>query len=104
MKKPMPKPLAIRAADAVMRPFRRYDLSRWPRVARIHCARPCKVSEHALARQLFPAFKPDMLVIADRLFYGYDMWREDRVCIESDASPLCDCKVNGIGASCYKSS
>ena len=36
----------------------------------------CKVSEHALARQLFPAFKPDMLVIADRLFYGYDMWRE----------------------------
>jgi hypothetical protein len=33
-------------------------------------------SEQALARQLVPAFSDDMLVLADRLFYGYDMWRE----------------------------
>ncbi|BCG00459.1 hypothetical protein PPGU19_050270 [Paraburkholderia sp. PGU19] len=30
-------------------------------------------SEQALTRQLFPAFSSEMLVLADRLFYGYDM-------------------------------
>jgi hypothetical protein len=33
-------------------------------------------SEQALTRQLFPAFSSEMLVLADRLFYGYDMWRD----------------------------
>ena len=33
-------------------------------------------SEQALTRQLFPAFSADMLVLADRLFYGYEMWRD----------------------------
>jgi len=27
-------------------------------------------------RQLFPGFSADMLVLADRLFYGYEMWRD----------------------------
>ncbi|KWB89413.1 hypothetical protein [Burkholderia ubonensis] len=33
-------------------------------------------SEQALMRELFPAFSAEMLVLADRLFYGYEMWRE----------------------------
>jgi hypothetical protein len=33
-------------------------------------------SEQALTRQLFPGFSADMLVLADRLFYGYEMWRD----------------------------
>ena len=33
-------------------------------------------SEQALTRQLFPAFSAEMLVLADRLFYGYEMWRD----------------------------
>ena len=32
-----------------------------------------RISEQALARQLFAALNSDMLVIADRLFYRYDM-------------------------------
>jgi hypothetical protein len=36
----------------------------------------CNDSEQALTRQLLPAFSDDMLVLADRLFYGYDMWRD----------------------------
>ena len=32
--------------------------------------------EQALMRQLFPGFSADMLVLADRLFYGYEMWRD----------------------------
>src|ERR1700732_2995009 len=32
-------------------------------------------SEQALTRQLFPGFSAVMLVLADRLFYGYEMWR-----------------------------
>jgi hypothetical protein len=33
-------------------------------------------SEQALTRELFPAFSAEMLVLADRLFYGYEMWRD----------------------------
>ena len=36
----------------------------------------CRESENALARKLFPSFKKEMLVIADRLFFGYKMWCE----------------------------
>ena len=36
----------------------------------------CRESENALARKLFPSLEPSMLVIADRLFFGYDIWRE----------------------------
>src|SRR6202048_250276 len=33
-------------------------------------------SEQALTRQLFPAFSAGVLVVADRLFYCYEMWRD----------------------------
>ncbi|MGF6920646.1 hypothetical protein OKW28_004843 [Paraburkholderia sp. 40] len=33
-------------------------------------------SEQVLTCQLFAAFSSEMLVLADRLFYGYDMWRD----------------------------
>ena len=35
-----------------------------------------KESENALARKLFPALNKEMLVLADRLFFGYDIWGE----------------------------
>jgi len=37
---------------------------------------PWKISEVALARQLLERLKPGMLCLADRLFYGYELWTE----------------------------
>jgi hypothetical protein len=37
---------------------------------------PWKISEVALARQLMDRLKPGMLCLADRLFYGYELWIE----------------------------
>lgn len=36
----------------------------------------CRESENALARKLFQSLDSTMLVIADRLFFGHDIWRE----------------------------
>jgi hypothetical protein len=33
-------------------------------------------SEHALARELLPALRPDMLCLADRLFYSFGHWEQ----------------------------
>jgi hypothetical protein len=33
-------------------------------------------SEHLLARGLLPALGPDMLCLADRLFYGFEQWQQ----------------------------
>jgi hypothetical protein len=35
-----------------------------------------RTSEQALLPQLMASFEPDMLVIADRGFYGYDLWQQ----------------------------
>jgi hypothetical protein len=36
----------------------------------------CKIGEQTLMPQLFRSFEPDMLVLADRGFYGYELWRQ----------------------------
>jgi hypothetical protein len=36
----------------------------------------CAVDERALLRRLLPAFNPDMLVLCDRGFYSYALWRD----------------------------
>ncbi|RZS41412.1 transposase IS4-like protein, partial [Herbihabitans rhizosphaerae] len=36
----------------------------------------CRVSEQALFEELLDSFEPDMLVMADRNFYGFPLWRE----------------------------
>ena len=36
----------------------------------------CKIGEQTLMPQLFRSFEPEMLVLADRGFYGYELWRE----------------------------
>ena len=36
----------------------------------------CKIGEETLLPQLFRSFEQDMLVIADRGFYGYELWRQ----------------------------
>jgi len=36
----------------------------------------CRTGEQTLLPQLFDAFEPDMLVLADRGFYSYDLWCE----------------------------
>jgi hypothetical protein len=36
---------------------------------------PCATAEKALAGQVLPALAPGMLVLADRGFLGYDLWR-----------------------------
>jgi hypothetical protein len=36
----------------------------------------CLVDERTLFRRLFPTFAPDMLVLCDRGFYSYDLWRD----------------------------
>jgi hypothetical protein len=41
--------------------------------------------EQTLLPQLFQSFEPDMLVLADRNFYGYDLWRQ---ALETGASLL----------------
>jgi Transposase DDE domain len=41
--------------------------------------------EQTLLPQLFRSFEPDMLVLADRNFYGYDLWRQ---AVETGASLL----------------
>jgi Transposase DDE domain/Insertion element 4 transposase N-terminal len=35
----------------------------------------CRTSENALAQAVLSALKPGMLCLADRLFFGYDMWK-----------------------------
>jgi hypothetical protein len=35
---------------------------------------PCRADERALLSETLPAFEPDMLVIADRNFYGFELW------------------------------
>jgi hypothetical protein len=37
---------------------------------------PWKISEVALAKQLMDRLKPGMLCLADRLFYGFELWNE----------------------------
>jgi hypothetical protein len=37
---------------------------------------PYGTGESTLARQVLPAVRPDMLLLADRLFYSYDLWRQ----------------------------
>ena len=37
---------------------------------------PCKADERALLMGLLDAFTPDMLVIADRNFYSFEIWRK----------------------------
>jgi len=39
---------------------------------------PYKVSEQALAAEVITELTPDMLCMADRLFYGYEFWRKAR--------------------------
>lgn len=39
---------------------------------------PCNAHERTLARQLIPRLEPDMLVMADRNFYSFDVWQEFR--------------------------
>ena len=39
---------------------------------------PCNAHERVLAEQLVPRLEPDMLVIADRNFYSFDVWQEFR--------------------------
>jgi Insertion element 4 transposase N-terminal/Transposase DDE domain len=36
---------------------------------------PLRTGEHALARKVFPSLGPGMLVLADRGFFGVDLWR-----------------------------
>jgi hypothetical protein len=36
----------------------------------------CRTGEQTLLPRLFDSFEPDMLVLADRGFYGYDLWRD----------------------------
>jgi hypothetical protein len=36
----------------------------------------CRINERTLFRRLFAAFGPDMLVLCDRGFYSYELWRE----------------------------
>jgi hypothetical protein len=36
----------------------------------------CRVGEQTLFRQLFRSLDEDMLLMADRNFYGYDLWKE----------------------------
>lgn len=36
----------------------------------------CRINERTLLRRLYPAFGPDMLVLCDRGFYSYQLWRE----------------------------
>jgi Insertion element 4 transposase N-terminal/Transposase DDE domain len=36
---------------------------------------PLRTGEHALARKVFPSLRPGMLVLADRGFFGVDLWR-----------------------------
>jgi len=43
----------------------------------------CRTGEQTMAEELVDSFEPDMLVMADRNFYGYPLWR----------------KANGTGAS-----
>jgi hypothetical protein len=38
----------------------------------------CRTSEQALAARLTGCVQPGMLVIADRNFYGFDLWRRFR--------------------------
>lgn len=38
----------------------------------------CRTSEQALTPRLVGSLEPDMLVIADRNFYGFDLWRRYR--------------------------
>ncbi|MEV8098871.1 hypothetical protein [Kitasatospora sp. NPDC085879] len=33
-----------------------------------------RASEHAFARQLVASLQPDMLLLADRSFNGYELW------------------------------
>lgn len=41
---------------------------------------PCKCSEQKMAASLFPAtLRPDMLLLADRNFYGYPLWETANV-------------------------
>lgn len=35
----------------------------------------CKIGEQTLMPHLFRSFEPDMLVLADRGFYGYELWQ-----------------------------
>jgi hypothetical protein len=36
---------------------------------------PLRTGEHPLAREAFASLRPDMLVLADRGFFGVDLWR-----------------------------
>ena len=35
-----------------------------------------RIYERALVERLLPQFQPDMLVLADRGFFSYELWRE----------------------------
>jgi hypothetical protein len=37
---------------------------------------PCRVDERSLLTDVLPALEPDMLVIADRNFYSFQLWRK----------------------------
>lgn len=39
---------------------------------------PCNAHERTLAQQLIPRLERDMLVMADRNFYSFDVWQEFR--------------------------
>lgn len=39
---------------------------------------PCNGAEQVLAEQLLPDLEPDMLVMADRNFYGFELWQKFR--------------------------
>lgn len=45
----------------------------------------CRVGEQTLMPRLFRSFEPDMLVMVDRGFYSYDLWRQ---AVETGASLL----------------
>jgi hypothetical protein len=36
---------------------------------------PLCTGEHALARKVFPSLRPGILVLADRGFFGVDLWQ-----------------------------
>jgi hypothetical protein len=38
--------------------------------------RPCRVDERALLTDVLPALEPGMLVIVDRNFYSFQLWRK----------------------------
>jgi hypothetical protein len=45
----------------------------------------CRAGETTLTPRLFRSFEPDMLVLADRNFYGYELWRS---ALQTDAALL----------------